>query len=208
MDCRYWQASKQYCSSSDFHFPKPQRLGFPGGTVVKNLLVRRRRRHGFYPWVGKIPWSRKRQPALVFLPGKFLGQRSQVGYSPWSCTELDMTEQLSMHARHLPTRKLAAAPEGMRQLWLLQGRTLLWPSQRRGCLGPAVLPLLINIHRSSSRCMFLPECTKLQMDLPAGAPWRALDWVWALGSQPQHGNSPTDRTWDGLFVPWDLGFLI
>ena len=35
------------------------------------------------PWVRKIPWSRKWQPAAVFLPGKFHGQRSLVGYSPW-----------------------------------------------------------------------------------------------------------------------------
>ena len=34
-------------------------------------------------WVGKIPWRRKRQPTPVFLPGKFHGQRSLVGYSPW-----------------------------------------------------------------------------------------------------------------------------
>ena len=28
------------------------------------------------PWVGKMPWNRKWQPALVFLPGRFHGQRS------------------------------------------------------------------------------------------------------------------------------------
>ena len=44
---------------------------------------RRHKRHGFNPWVGKIPWSRKWQPILVFLPGKFHGQRSLVVYSPW-----------------------------------------------------------------------------------------------------------------------------
>ena len=27
------------------------------------------------------------------LPGKFHGQRSLVGYSPWGCKELDMTER-------------------------------------------------------------------------------------------------------------------
>ena len=32
-------------------------------------------------WVGKITWSKKWQPTLVFLPGKFLGQRNLVGYS-------------------------------------------------------------------------------------------------------------------------------
>jgi len=32
--------------------------------------------------VGKIPWSRKWQPAPAFLPRKLHGQRSLVGYSP------------------------------------------------------------------------------------------------------------------------------
>ena len=45
-------------------------------------------------WVGKIPWSRKWQPAPVFLPGKFQGKRSLVGYGPWGFKELDATEQL------------------------------------------------------------------------------------------------------------------
>ena len=47
--------------------------------------------------VGKITWSRKWQPASVFLPGKFHGQRSPVGYSPWGRKESDTTVQLSMH---------------------------------------------------------------------------------------------------------------
>ena len=37
----------------------------------------------FNPWVGKIPWRRKRLPIPIFLPGEFHGQRSLVGYSPW-----------------------------------------------------------------------------------------------------------------------------
>ena len=39
------------------------------------------RRLGFDPWVGKIPWRREWQPTPIFLPGKFHGQRSLVGYS-------------------------------------------------------------------------------------------------------------------------------
>ena len=39
------------------------------------------RRHGFDPWVGKIPCRRKWQPTPVFLLGKFHGQRSLGGYS-------------------------------------------------------------------------------------------------------------------------------
>ena len=34
---------------------------------------RKHKRCGFDPWVGKIPCSRKWQPAPVFLPGKFHG---------------------------------------------------------------------------------------------------------------------------------------
>ena len=41
-----------------------------------------RRRHRFDPWVGKILWRRKWQSTLIFLPGKFHGQRSLAGYSP------------------------------------------------------------------------------------------------------------------------------
>ena len=40
-------------------------------------------RHRFDPWVGKIPWRRKRQPSPLFLPGKFHGQRTLAGYNPW-----------------------------------------------------------------------------------------------------------------------------
>ena len=57
---------------------------------------RRCKRHRFDPWVGKIPWRKKWKPTLVLLPGKFHGQRSLVGYSPWGHKEADMTERLSV----------------------------------------------------------------------------------------------------------------
>ena len=41
---------------------------------------------------GKDPWRRKLQPTLVFLPGKFQGQRSLVGYTPLCGKKLAMTE--------------------------------------------------------------------------------------------------------------------
>ena len=58
---------------------------------------RSRKRHGFDPWVKKIPWTRKWQTTPVFLPGKSHGQRSLVGYSPWGHKELDTTE-VTQHA--------------------------------------------------------------------------------------------------------------
>ena len=44
---------------------------------------RRCKRHGFDPWVRKIPWRRAWQPTPVSLHGESHGQRSLVGYSPW-----------------------------------------------------------------------------------------------------------------------------
>ena len=40
---------------------------------------RKRKRCRFNSWVGKIPWSRKWHPTLVFLSGEFHGQRSLAG---------------------------------------------------------------------------------------------------------------------------------
>ena len=58
---------------------------FPGGASGKESTnqCRRCKRHGFNPWVRKIPWRRKWQPTPVFLPGESHGYRSLVGYSPW-----------------------------------------------------------------------------------------------------------------------------
>ena len=51
-------------------------LGFPGGSVVKKKkkIHLSCRRCGFDPWMEKIPWRRKWQSTLVFLPGKSHGQ--------------------------------------------------------------------------------------------------------------------------------------
>ena len=53
-------------------------------------------RHRFNPWVRKILWRKKWQLTLVSLPGKFHGQRSLVGYSPWGHQESDTTDYLSL----------------------------------------------------------------------------------------------------------------
>ena len=53
------------------------------------------------PWVRKIPWRRKWQPISVLLPEKSPGQKSLVGYSSWSCKELNVTGQLTQHFQEL-----------------------------------------------------------------------------------------------------------
>ena len=77
-----------------FYLDIIKRVGFPGGASGKEptCQCRRRKRRGFDPWVGKIPWTRAWQPTPVFLHGESHGQRSLEGYSPYSCKELDTTE--------------------------------------------------------------------------------------------------------------------
>ena len=60
---------------------------------VKNLLAGKETQ--FDSWIGKIPWRRECLPTPAFLPGKFHGQGSLVGYSPWGHKELDMSERLT-----------------------------------------------------------------------------------------------------------------
>ena len=42
--------------------------------IKSPLRCRRHKRHGFHPWVRKIPWRRVWQPTPLFLPGEFHGQ--------------------------------------------------------------------------------------------------------------------------------------
>ena len=64
--------------------------------MVKNpsANVGDKKRHGFDPWVGKIPWRRTWQCTPVFLPGESDEQRSLEGYSPEGCKESDRTEAI------------------------------------------------------------------------------------------------------------------
>ena len=60
----------------------------------------------FNPWVRKIPWRRKWQPTPVFLPGKSHGQRSMVGYSPWSHKRAghDLVTKHQQQSRPIPVQ--------------------------------------------------------------------------------------------------------
>ena len=55
-------------------------------------------RRGFDPWFRRIPERRKWQPTLIFLTGKILWTEEPGGLQSMGCKEVDMTEQLSMHA--------------------------------------------------------------------------------------------------------------
>ena len=61
--------------------------------VEKNLPANAGdKRHGFDPWVGKIPWRKKWEPTPVFLLGESHRQGSLRSYGPWGYKESNTTE--------------------------------------------------------------------------------------------------------------------
>ena len=67
--------------------------------LAKNPPQCRKCRFDF--WVSKMPCRRAQQPTALFLHGESHGQRSLVGYSPWGCKELDMTEKPALSKKTL-----------------------------------------------------------------------------------------------------------
>ena len=88
---------------SQVHLPyqkliPPRKEVFPGSNSKKKTLLANAGnvvRHGFDPWVRKIPWKRAWQPAPVFLPGESHGQMSLSGCIPQGHRELDTTEEIA-----------------------------------------------------------------------------------------------------------------
>ena len=102
-------------------------LGFPRGTSSKELTYQCQR-HRFDPRVRKIPWSRKCQAAPVFLPGKYHGQNSLVGYRHGA---MKSEKQLSEHMAPVPRRVNLC---GFTQVnpgkcWIVKGLLALSPCQ-------------------------------------------------------------------------------
>jgi len=72
-----------------YSFSKFEVYNTVGGASGKEPAwqCRRLKRLVFDYWMEKIPWRRAWLPTPVFLPGEFHGQRSMVGYSPWTCKD-------------------------------------------------------------------------------------------------------------------------
>ena len=64
--------------------PKSENTGFSGGPGGKESACNTGN-PGPIPGSGTFPWGREWQPTLVFLPGKFQGQRSLAGNSLRGC---------------------------------------------------------------------------------------------------------------------------
>ena len=73
----------------------PSYKGFPDGSVAKNLPAEQG------TWVQSLGWEDPLESEMAthpstLTPGEFHGQRVLADYSPWGCTELDMTGHM-MH---------------------------------------------------------------------------------------------------------------
>ena len=93
------------------------------------------RRHGFNPWVAKIPWRRKWKSPPVFLPGKYHGQRSLDGYNICGrrARHYLMTEQHLTQVYYFPraVRAKYHKPSDLKQQKLLSHNSGSWKSTWR-----------------------------------------------------------------------------
>ena len=73
--------------------PPPNKVGFPSGSVVKNLpAVKKTQETRVWSLGWEDPLRRAWQPTPVFLPGESHGQRRLAGYSPKVWKKLDTIE--------------------------------------------------------------------------------------------------------------------
>ena len=63
-------------------------MGFPGGSVVKNLLANAKDA-GSISDPGRFPGEGNGNPLQYSCLRKPHGERSLAGYNPWGCNELD-----------------------------------------------------------------------------------------------------------------------
>ena len=106
-DIRYFLCSTFYWKSLTAHTYTYTHEDSPGGASGKRSTCNAAdSRHGFSPWVGKIPWRSKWQPTPVLLPGE----------SPW-------TEEPAVHGvtkgRTWPSRHTGHTIKALHNKYLL-----------------------------------------------------------------------------------------
>ena len=93
-----------------FHLVSSSQRGFPGGSAGKESACNAGDL-GLIPGFGRFPGEGIGYPTPVFLPGKFHGKWSLVGYRSRDHTELDTSERLTPTASHRRTRKCFQSPK-------------------------------------------------------------------------------------------------
>ena len=115
----------------------------------------------FDSWVGKIPWTRKWQPNPVFLPGKFHGQKSPLGYSLWGRKRVGHDWAHSIHTRS----KVGITTETE------QNRRLLFTSSGTRAVGEMYAHLSYHFHMLLFVSQILLTCKPAHQWMPC---WTVL----------------------------------
>ena len=161
MDCIIHGVAKSWTGLSNFHFhfhfTQSYVMGFPHSSVGKESACKAED-PGSIPGSGRYPWRSNRLPTPGFLgfPCGSAGRRTRLPtpvfwpeefhglYGPWSCKELDMTEQLSLLVvKNLPAN--SGDVISRKQVWSLGGKI---PWRRAWQLTPVFSPGESHGHRS------------------------------------------------------------
>ena len=178
---------------------------FPRGSAGKEpaCQCRRHRRHGFNPWVRKIPWRRKWQPTPVFFPEKSHGQRSLADYSPKGHKESYATEYTHTHTHtHTHTAQLyeaGATDTSMRTRERVTcGTILLSLGTAAPSGGLAGLPRVSCSQRQAS-----PFLTALRgASSPRMRPSLVtFSFCWCQKAQDPHKTTSVDKATDSILCP-------
>ena len=110
--------------------------------------------------VGKIPWRRKWQPTPVSLPGKFHGQRSPMGYSPWGRRVSDTTVHTSSRIVKSETESPSVMSDSLRP----HGIYSPWNSPDQNT-GAGSLSFLQGIFPTNRLNPGLPHCRRILYQL-------------------------------------------
>ena len=108
-----------------------KKIGLPRWLSGKDYVCQCRR-HGFDPWVRKIPWRRKWQLTPVYLPEKPHEQKSLMDHSPWG-HRVGHDRATHKHAvlsvwtqSLIPTSQLTPTPETYRKPLLILTVLIKW----------------------------------------------------------------------------------
>ena len=94
-----WGGQRTGVSALASFFPRKSQ----GWSPIKNIKAEYFQSIFFF-LTSQAIWRRKWQSTPIFLPGKFHGWRSLVGYSPWGCKESDTAEWLYFTSYYFPQR--------------------------------------------------------------------------------------------------------
>ena len=138
----------------------------------------------------KDPWRRKWQPTPVLLPGKFQGQRSLVGYSPWDRrVRHECATNFHIHFQMVMGRASGKAPAEVTWFWSC------WDSAVGSCHCMSLLHFATRPLREGSRFAHSVSENHSVMSDSFAIPWTVAHQA------PLSMGFPRQEYWSSLPFP-------